>query len=195
MAAVAKDVVLSDSLHRTRPTFSTLLTSDVNARGNDVQQIHEKRRIRQMKFPSVVGRGDVDSFKQVSNPTDVAYKRHNDVGDYRPNAPFRACDNIIDPVSGFVSVAGDKDRGTGHAQIRSMVQLNHTPQSDTPQAKNSIRMGLPVAPPEVIRATEHAPGAPYPWNGRKVIDGVLRAKLGGKWTFDTDLYNKKKTDI
>lgn len=179
MAAVANGVVLSDSLQRTRPPFSTLLTSDVNAGANSVRQIEEKRRVRQMKFPSVVGRGDVDSFKQVANPVDFSYKRYNDVGDYRPPAPYRSCDNILDPVSGFVSVAGDRDRNTGHTNIRSMVQLNHTPQSDTPQAKNSIRLNAKAAPPELVRCSVNDPGAPYPWNGRKVLDGVLRAKLGG----------------
>ena len=180
MEAVAKGTVLSDSLLRTRPTFASLLMSDANANGNSVQQIQEKRRIRQMKFPSVVGRSDVDSFKEAQNPTSLSYMRYNDEGDYRVAGPLRACDNILDPVSGLVSVAGDVDRGTGHGRVRSLVQLPHAPHSATPQTRHSVRLHLTAAPPETRRQTEHDPGAPYLWNSRQVLDGAIRGKLGGK---------------
>ncbi len=177
--SVANNIVLSDSTFRTRPNFSTILLSDANAMGNSVQQIKQKRIERQMKFPKLIGRQEVDSLKTPQNLTNQAFKRWNDEGDHRPDAPFRSCDNIIDPVSGFVSIAGDKDRNTGHTRINSLVQLTHTPQSGTPQGKNSIRKHLEAAPPETQRFTENDPGSPYAWNSKKMLDASIRAKLGG----------------
>ena len=176
---VAQNTVLSDSTFRTRPHFNTILMTDSNAMGNAVQQIEQKRLQRQMKFPSTVGRKDVDSFKDTVNLSDRAFKKWNDEGDHRPNAPFRSCDNILDPLCGFVSIAGDVDRNTGHTRINSLVQLTKTPQSGTPQEKNSIRAHIPAAPPETKRYTENDPGTPYNWNSRKMSDATIRANLGG----------------
>lgn len=104
----------------------------------------------------------------------------NDEGDHSAYAPHRCFDNIIDPVSGFVSVGGDVDRHTGHERIRSMVQLNRTPQSADPKEKNSIRVNDPAAPPELRRENTWAPGEPTKWNSRKVSDGWIRSQLGGQ---------------
>ena len=187
MAEVAvRKTVLADSAYRTRPNFSTYLMTDSNALGNDVQQSQEKRRIRQMKFPPTTGRRDVDSF-QDAGCKDLAFKKWNDNGDFvqphRAPAPTRSCDNSIDPTCGFVSVGGDFDRQTGHRRIRSMVQLSDTPQSRTPQEQHSIRImpQSPHAPLETRRLTESDPGFQSPWNSRKLLDGVIRARLGGEY--------------
>ena len=178
--AVSDGVTLSDSLTRTRPEFLTYMRSDANAKGNDVAQIEQRRLERQMKMPSLVGRRDIDSFKAPQNPSDPAFRKYNDEGDYRPPAPFRASDNIIDPVCGFVSVAGDKARNTGHTRVVSMVQLNDTPQSYNPRELHSIRMNE-SAPPDTRRESDRDPGAPYPWNGRKMLDATIRSNLGGRY--------------
>ena len=172
--------VLSDSLQRSRPEFKHYLRSDVNGLGTDVSQIEKKRLARQMKFPKLHGRQDVDSFKDVNGLTDSAYKKWNDEGDHRPDAPNRFCDNILDPVSGFVSTCGDVDRNTGHTRINPLIRLNHTPQANLPQETNSIRADHKAAPPETDRRSEKDPGAPYTWNSRKVLDSSIRASLGGK---------------
>ena len=182
--AVPDRVVLSDSLSRARPDFNMYMKVDTNAGGNVVRQIEQKRLERSMKFPSLVGRKDVDSFRELQNVKpdqfeDQAFRKWNDEGGHRPDAPNRFCDGAIDPVSGFVSVAGDVDRNTGHTRIRPMVQLNVTPQSYNPRDLNSIRM-YESAPPETRRQTERDPGTPYVWSGRKVLDSALRASLGGK---------------
>ena len=177
---VAQNTVLSDSTFRTRPNFTAYVRTDSNALGNAVQQIEEKRRQRQMKIPSTVGRKDVESFRNPQSPTNPSFVKYNDLGDHRANAPFRSFDNIIDPVSGFVSIGGDYDRNTGRSRIRSLVQLNDTPQSTSPQEVHSIRVGQPGAPPETRRSSEKDPGSPYPWNSRKVLNVVLRTQLGGK---------------
>ncbi|KAK7488332.1 hypothetical protein BaRGS_00020491 [Batillaria attramentaria] len=181
--AVADKTVLADSTTKTRPHFQTYLMVDANAGGHSVQQIEEKRRIRHMKFPSLRGRHDFDSFQTgLSSP---AFKVWNDDGDHHANAPYRSYDNIIDPVSGFVSAGGDVDRQTGHDHIRSLVQLNDTPQSAMPKAKNSVRASEPAAPPELKRENTWVPGGPTPWNSRKTSDIWIRSQLGG-WTSDYD---------
>ena len=177
---IASGPVLSDSLFKTRPSFRTYFRSDANALGNSVTQNESARLKRQMKFPSTVGRGDVDSFKNPQNAQDVAFTRYSDEGRFRPPAPYRTCDNSIDPVAGFVSICGDIDRQTGHDHIRSLVQLEHTPHSSTPQQRNSIRLDHSAAPPETRRLRESDPGTPYEWNSKKVHDASTRAQLGGR---------------
>ncbi|KAK3108180.1 hypothetical protein FSP39_002755 [Pinctada imbricata] len=180
---VSNGTVLADSTFKTRPNFSSYVRVDANAGGNHVRQIENHRRIRQMKFPSLTGRTDVDSFQV--GLQDIGYKRWNDEGDYRSNAPYRDYDNIVDPVSGFVSAGGDADRGTGHKKIKSLVQLNDVPQSEAPQSKNSDRKVENKAPPELKRSNTYEPGAPSFWNSRATSDSWIRSQLGG-WTSDHD---------
>ncbi|KAL3831443.1 hypothetical protein ACJMK2_023194 [Sinanodonta woodiana] len=175
--------VLADSTFRTRPHFQTYLLTDANAGGHAVQQIEEKRRIRQMKFPSLKGRVDVDSFQ--TDLKDIAFKRWNDNGEHRAPAPYRDYDNIVDPTSGFVSAGGDVDRNTGHLKIRSLAQLSDTPQSSEPKKKHSDRSYEEKAPPELRRSNTYAPGAPSAWNSRKTSDIWIRSQLGG-WTSSHD---------
>lgn len=136
-----------------------------------------------MKFPSLSGRKDVDSFQEDVN-ANIGFKKWNDDGEYHANAPYRTFDNIVDPTSGFVSVGGDVDRKTGHTQIRSLVQLNKTPQAVTPRGQSSIRKDV-AAPPELKREATWSPGAPTMWNSKKTLDISIRSKLGG-WTSDVD---------
>jgi hypothetical protein len=167
---------LSDSTQRTRPHFQSYLYSDSNAGGNAIQLIEDARRKRQMKFPTLSGRADVDSFTR--DLQNLSFRDWNDDGDHRATAPYRDYDNIVDPVSGFVSAGGDVDRNTGRTNIKSLVQLTHTPQSAPPQTKNSIRSSE-TAPPELRRSNTYEPGAPSNWNSRKVSDVWIRSQLGG----------------
>lgn len=171
--------MLADSTFKTRPHFRTYLFTDANAGGHAMQQIEEKHRIRQMKFPSLSGRVDIESFQE--DLKNIAFKRWNDAGDHRAEAPYRSYDNIVDPVSGFVSAGGDVDRQTGHKKIKSYVQLSDTPQSAPPQTRDSDRKSEKSAPPELRRSNTYEPGAPSDWNSRKTSDIWIRAQLGG-WT-------------
>ncbi|CAH1788146.1 unnamed protein product [Owenia fusiformis] len=180
--AVAQNTMLSDSVWRTRPHFSTYLTTDVNAGANTVEQIEHNRRQRHMKFPKLSGRGDVDSFQK---PGNTAFIKFNDIGDHRSTAPLRSFDNIVDPVSGFVAVAAELDRNTGRLKMAPMGQIPDTPQTSTPQTTNSIRKNMTAAPRETQRLTVSEPGPPSTWNSRSVSDASIRASLGG-WTSDVD---------
>ncbi|KAL8620643.1 hypothetical protein ACOMHN_029533 [Nucella lapillus] len=189
--AVSNKTVLADSNEKTRPPFTTYLMTDANASGHSVSQIEEKRRIRHMKFPPLKGKHDVDSFQ--TDLTDEAFKKWNDEGDHHPTAPYRSCDNIIDPVSGFVSVGGDVDRNTGHQRKRSLVHLNKTPQSAAPCVQNSVRTSEPAAPPELKRDSVRFLGRPTAWNSRKTSDAWIKSQLGG-WTSTVDP-RKSSTEI
>ena len=110
----------------------------------------------------------------------------NDDGDHHAEAPYRTYDNIIDPVSGFVSAGGDVDRNTGHTRIRSLVQLNRTPQSAAPCDQHSIRTREQAAPPDLKRDNTLAPGGPTAWNSRSTSDSWIKSQLGGVfflWVF------------
>jgi hypothetical protein len=171
--------VLSNSNLKTRPEFKYFLMSDNNCGDNVVRQIEEKRRIRQMKFPTLRGWKDVDSFQSPVSTT-PGFKKYNDEGDHRVSAPYRSYDNIIDPVAGFVSAGGDLDRNTGVQGLKCLAQLNFTPQAIVPQDVNSIRKGMRGAPPPTNRETEWDPPAPYAWNSREMSERAIRAALGGK---------------
>lgn len=177
-AAIVEGPVLADSNFKTRPPFQSYLQVDTNAGGNTVQQIENHRRIRQMKFPTLSCRADVDSFKAFP-AKDIGFKRWNDEGDFRANAPYRDYDNIVDPVSGFVSAGGDVDRGTGHKKIRPLAQLNDVPQCAAPQSKHSDRKNSEKAPPELRRSNTYEPRAPSFWNSRKTSDEWIKSQLGG----------------
>ena len=180
--------VLADSNFKTRPGFKTILYTDANAGGHAVNQIEEKRRVRHMKFPSLKGRADVDSFQAELNKN-ISYKKWNDSGDHRAEAPYRDYDNIVDPTSGFVSAGGDVDRNTGHQKIRSLVQLSDTPHSKAPKAKDSDRKHEPAAPPELRRSNTYEPGAPSAWNSRKTSDIWIRSQLGGNYMSCVNIMN------
>lgn len=178
---VASKTVLSDSTDKSRPHFKTFLMTDANAGGHSIAQNEAKRKMRQMKFPSLRGRHDVDSFqRELHNPD---FKKWNDEGDHYTCAPYRSYDNIVDPVSGFVSAGGDVSRNTGHDRISSLVQLNHTPQHAGPKEHNSVRANEPAASPELKRSNTWTPGGPTNWNSRKTSDIWIRSQLGG-WTSD-----------
>ncbi|XP_074659641.1 protein SPMIP7-like [Tubulanus polymorphus] len=181
---IAPGPVLSDSTFRTRPDCKIYFLTDTNSGGNAMQQIESNRQRRHMKFPTLSGKRDVDSFQHAKTST-PAFKKFNDDGDHRVPAPFRSFDNIVDPVSGFVSIGGDVDRDTGVRRIKSLVQLNRTPQNVVPREIHSIRKSMPSAPPETNREREWDPPAPYLWNSRAVSDEAIRAALGG-WTSKVD---------
>lgn len=175
---ISSGPILADSTFRSRPNFQSYLLSDANAGGNTVQQIEHRRRVRHMKFPRLTGKGDVDSFQ--TSTAEPAFKKWNDEGDHRAEAPYRDYDNIVDPVSGFVSAGGDVDRNTNHSKIRSLVQLSDTPQAVPPQSKHSDRKTQDKAPPELRRSNTYEPGAPSLWNSRGTSDIWIRSQLGGK---------------
>ena len=179
--AASPNLILSDSNLKSRPEFRRYLTTDASAGGDVVSQINERRRRRHQNFPCLRGRTDADSFQENVN-ANTSFKKWNDEGEYRAPAPYRSFDNIVDPVSGFVSVGGDVDRNTGHTMIRSFVQLSDTPQSVDPRQRRSDRSSEPAAPPELRRAVtaDRPTGAPTQWNSRKVPDASIRAKLGGR---------------
>ena len=106
-------------------------------------------------------------------------QKWNDDGDYHSCAPYRDHDSTVDPVSNFISAGGEVDKSSGHDRIKSLVQLNRTPQSITPQSQNSIRGSEPAAPSELKRQDDDNDRGDMLWNSRKTSDICIRSKLGG----------------
>lgn len=167
--------------YRPKSEIPAFLRSDPQCELSDdkEKEIEDKRRFRLMKFPTLSGRSDFDSFqKDIHKYT--GYKRWNEEGEFRSNVPCRDYDNIVDPVSGFVSAGGDVDRNTGHSKIKSLVQLQNTPNSTEPSKIHSVRSHSALVPTETDRSLQYEPGMPTLWNSRKIPDARLRADLGGK---------------
>lgn len=181
-AVITNSTVLSDSTNKTRPDFQTILLTDTNAGPNVMKLIEQKRQKRHMKFPSLSGLVEVESFKDKNNKS---FRRWDDEGDFRPLGPNRDYTNIVDPVSGFVSAGGDHDRNTGHTKIKSMLNINDTPIATTPRSKNSSRPQCVTAPMQFNRERSCGPGEPTEWNSRKVSDIWIRSQLGGWYDHHT----------
>ncbi|XP_002733477.1 protein SPMIP7-like [Saccoglossus kowalevskii] len=188
---------MTESFQRPRPEFQTIIMSDANGGGNSMQQILHEQRLRQMKFPPMHGRRDVDSFQYPRNPAFVKY--HDDT-----LAPLRDDVPILDPTSGFISAGGDVDRLTGVAKLPTMQQIDNPPNQVVPSdplGKTSIEVresktgldsrkrtpaeAVMPKPPYTAPPYHHHITDPGPWCGRKINDAWVRAQLGG-WTSDRD---------
>ncbi|XP_077978085.1 protein SPMIP7-like [Glandiceps talaboti] len=187
-----------DAFLRPRPGFQTIMMTDANAGGNCMQQITHQQRLRHMKFPKLVSRGDFDSFQYHNSPGFVKY--HDDtLAPNRDNIP------ILDPTSGFISAGGDVDRLTGVSKLPTMQQIDNPPNQVTPgdpipkmsiearNVKSSSFAATSRTPPEAVLAKPPYTAPPHhrsitdpgPWCGRKISDAYVRAQLGG-WTSDRD---------
>ena len=171
---------------------------DTNAGPNTVQNIVKNRRMRLMKLPISRGRFDVTSFQDLGNPGFVKYN-DDTLAPCRDNYP------IIDPTSGFVSVAADVDRNTGIKRIPNLQQSDNPPNTVTPlsprptttlahrektreseengsKGMNPLRLSAPAVLERVDPQlkTTRVLNDPGTWNSRKISDAMIRAKLGGK---------------
>ncbi|XP_071507400.1 protein SPMIP7-like [Diadema antillarum] len=195
---------MADTAVRPRPTgdLRLHLQVDTNAGPNNVQNIVGNRRRRLMKIPISRGRFDVASFQE---PANSGFVKYNDdtLAPHRDNYP------VIDPTSGFVSVAADVDRNTGIKGIPNLQQSDNPPNTVTPL---SPRPTTTLAHREKEKVKENGKAAPNPlrfsapsmivyndpqlkttkvlndpgtWNSRQISDAMIRAKLGG-WTSDID---------
>lgn len=172
------------------------LQVDTNSGANNVQDIMKNRRQRLMKLPVSRGRFDVASFQDHKNSGFVKYN-DDTLAPNRDNYP------IIDPTSGFVSVAADVDRNTGVTHIPNMQQSDNTPNTVTPlsprptttlayrdkvkesTSQNPLRASAPAAlqssDPQLQKT--RLLNDPGTWNSKKISDAMIRAKLGGKFVF------------
>ncbi|XP_063965094.1 protein SPMIP7-like [Lytechinus pictus] len=197
---------MAETMVRPRPLgdLRLHLQVDTNAGTNDVQGIVRNRRQRLMKLPISRGRFDVASFQDHGHPGFVKYN-DDTLAPNRDNYP------IIDPTSGFVSVAADVDRNTGVKNIPNMQQSDNPPNTVTPFSPrptttlahrdkvkesdsressgtmNPLRASAPASlqynDPQLQKT--RVLNDPGTWNSRKISDAMIRAKLGG-WTSDKD---------
>lgn len=177
---VAPHTVLTDSTFKTRPGSFTFFRSDANAGLNSVQAEKRAWLKRQMKFPQLNSKTDVESFQHLHNPANPAYLKWNEGGEYRAHAPRSTLQNMIDPISGFVNIGWQAEMTGGKGvPTQSVKRFCDTPQSYNPRQYHSNRLGCHSAPPETRRASENDPGTPYRWNSKAVSDRQQRADLTG----------------
>lgn len=177
----APNIVLSDSMFKTRPSSFIFFRSDANAGLNSIQADKRAWLKRQMKLPQVNSKTDVESFHNLHNPGNPAYLKWNEEGEYRAHAPRSTLQNMIDPISGFVNVGWQAELTGGRGQpTPSIRRFCETPQSYNPRTYHSDRLECHSAPPETRRAHENDPGTPYRWNSKSVSDRQLRAELTGE---------------
>ena len=207
---------MADTAVRPRPSGDLRLhfMTDTNAGPNNIQETVHQRSMRQMKLPPSRGRFDIDSF-QTSRRNPGFVKFHEDTSwktagtSMDALAPVRDNVPIIDPTSGFISAAGDVDRNTGIKQIPSMQSIDNPPNTVTPQqptpnttyehrdringkeVPNRTSSGgsgsgslLSASDPGTTRMLND----PGTWRGRKISDGYIRAKLGGKPHFYGEMF-------
>ena len=118
------------------------------------------RRQRVMgKFPLPTRNYDIPSFHE-SN--EVNFKRYNESGDRRADAPRRQNTPVVDPTSGFTSVGADAEDGN-YKPIEPLVVKDHRPQSAVPY-------GRPITSPIPELRAQNAP-----WESRN--KGKLTAKV------------------
>nr|XP_054766968.1 uncharacterized protein LOC129274143 [Lytechinus pictus] len=193
---------MAETMVRPRPLgdLRLHLQVDTNAGTNDVQGIVRNRRQRLMKLPISRGRFDVASFQDHGHPGFVKYN-DDTLAPNRDNYP------IIDPTSGFVSVAADVDRNTGVKNIPNMQQSDNPPNTVTPFSPrptttlahrdkvkesdsressgtmNPLRASAPASlqynDPQLQKT--RVLNDPGTWNSRKISDAMIRAKLVPGW--------------
>ena len=176
---VAPQTVLSDSTFKTRPNSFIFFRSDANAGLNSAQANRREWLERQVKFPNLSGRKDVESFQNLQNLQNPSFIKWNNEGDFRPHAPRTSLQNCIDPINGFVSVGWDAENSNGYTQSHSYKRFNDTPQSYNPRQYHSIRLNCHSAPLETRRASENDAGTPSRWNSKLLSDREIRAELTG----------------
>lgn len=175
MAQVVSDqkYTLPSSIKLTRPDLKAFLRPDTNAGETDITQFKEQLRSRQLHIPNSTGPPDYkvtccDNNNVVnSGQLPITSKKHKEY-------------KILDPLTGFVSCAGEVLINSGsYGTIPSMGNSKIEPQTTVPQNIHSIR-NRKEAIPEIQREREGDAEPDLKWNSQKVPDVVLRSRLGGK---------------
>lgn len=122
------------SIQMTRPEFKTLLVPDTNVGETDVTAYNEARSRQQLHVPNVSGQLNYDvnccenkSFSAPAPGRAASSKKRVDI-------------QILDPITGFLSTAGEAVLQTGKCNMPSFGKARLEPQNLTPQNAHSIRV-------------------------------------------------------
>ena len=138
---------LESSIQLSRPNFSTFLQPDTNAGGTNVYQNNDREEYRRLHVPTATGPPD---FKMTccteSDGEDLSAKAAENFEFLNARKPYEM--GIVDPVSGFLSPAGEVLLNTGKTIMQTMGKQNKEPQTIIPKYVHSVR-GYPEAIDEI----------------------------------------------
>lgn len=120
----------------------------------DPLAVEERARRQRVvgKIPLPTKNYDIPSFQESDEKN---FKRYNDSGERRADAPRRQNTPVIDPISGFTSVGADAEDGN-YKPIEPLVIKDHRPQSAVPY-------GRPITSPIPELRAQNAP-----WETRQI---------------------------
>jgi hypothetical protein len=173
--------ILESSTQLSRPDMKTFFQSDIATGGTDIDKEVKKREHSLLHVPKRTGPKDYQL--QCCDPDmGPLYEKPPSL---KPNVA-----TLIDPISGFLSPSGEVLLETGKMRLDTMGKSRIEPQTTIPQNINSIRDN-DLAIDEIKRGSYGKDDPRLYWNSKKVLDGALRARLGG-WTSDFNTLESKK---
>ena len=126
------------SIQISRPNFSTFLQPDTNAGGTNVYQNNDREEYRRLHVPTATGPPD---FKMTccseNDGENLSVEAAEKFEFLNARKPYEM--GIVDPVSGFLSPAGEVLLNTGKTIIQTMGKQKIEPQTIIPRNVNSVR--------------------------------------------------------
>lgn len=176
------------SIQISRPHFSAFLQPDTNAGGTNVYQNNDREEYRRLHVPTATGPPDFKMTCCTENDGEnLSVEAAEKFEFLNARKPYEM--GIVDPVSGFLSPAGEVLLNTGKTIIQTMGKQKKEPHTTIPRNVNSIR-DYQEAIDEIKREAFGKTDPVLYWNSRKVPDAIIRARLGG-WTSTHDMRKKK----
>jgi hypothetical protein len=128
---------LESSIQITRPDFKTFLQPDTNAGGTNVFQNNDKEEYRRLHVPTATGPPDFAITCCQEDIRQHSFTENEALNILNARKPYEM--GIVDPVSGFLSPAGEVLLNTGKTIMRTMGKKIKEPQTIIPKNVNSIR--------------------------------------------------------
>jgi hypothetical protein len=122
---------LESSTQLTRPHFRTFLQPDTNVGQTNATEYKEKTHIDQLNVPNVTGAPsyavDCCEHKKPGHNLTLSAKKKGD-------------NKIVDPITGFISTAGEVLLNTGKFGMPSFGKARVEPHTTIPQHVHSVRV-------------------------------------------------------
>lgn len=167
---------LENSMFRDRPHLNAFMRPDPNVGETDMTEYIQKKHHQELHIPNATGAPDYTITCDINDyPTDPSVPQF---------AKKRTDLRIIDPITGFVSAAGEVLLNNQKFQLPTFGKARIEPQTSIPNSIHSIRSGS-QAIDEIKRIQEGSTDPQLKFDTHKVLDIVLKSRLGG-WTSKKD---------
>lgn len=160
---------IENSTFLTRPGLKAFLQPDTNSGESDVTAFKEKVEFLKQHVPTHTG---VPSYEQnccdgpeINGPLSSNVKKQHNL-------------TIMDPITGFVSPAGEVFCNSGNYTLSTFGKRKIEPQNSLPINVNSLRTHS-----QAINELKRESTQDLLFNTQKISDTVLKSRLGG-WTSD-----------